>query len=59
MMEMLDGKTLRERIAEKHLDMLTAISLSIQIADALEAAHSKGVSPRPSRRSSDAGKPKM
>jgi serine/threonine protein kinase/Flp pilus assembly protein TadD len=42
-MELLDGQTLRERIAEKPLDILAALALTIQIADAMEAAHAKGI----------------
>src|ERR1700733_4792111 len=42
-MELLDGKTLREHIATKPLDISTALALGIQVADALEAAHSKGI----------------
>jgi len=42
-MELLDGKTLRERIGGKPLDIPTALALSIQVADALDAAHAKGI----------------
>jgi eukaryotic-like serine/threonine-protein kinase len=42
-MELLDGKTLRERIGAKPLDIPTILTLSIQVADALDAAHSKGI----------------
>jgi eukaryotic-like serine/threonine-protein kinase len=42
-MELLDGETLRERIGGKPLDVPTALALSIQVADALDAAHSKGI----------------
>jgi len=42
-MELLDGKTLREQIDGKPLDIPFAIALSIQVADALEAAHAKGI----------------
>src|SRR5580658_4222501 len=42
-MELLDGKTLREHIGGKPLDISTALALSIQVADALDAAHSKGI----------------
>jgi predicted esterase len=42
-MELLEGHTLRERIAAKPLDIDTVLALGIQIADALNAAHSKGI----------------
>src|SRR3984893_11186052 len=42
-MELLDGKTLGENIGGKPLDIPAAISLGIQVADALDAAHGKGV----------------
>jgi serine/threonine protein kinase len=42
-MELLDGKTLREHIDGKPLDISTALALSIEVVDALDAAHSKGI----------------
>ena len=42
-MELLEGQTLRHRIAGKPLDIEAVLALGIQIADALDAAHSKGV----------------
>jgi Tol biopolymer transport system component/predicted Ser/Thr protein kinase len=42
-MEFLEGATLKRRIAERHMDMDQLRSLGIEIADALDAAHSKGI----------------
>jgi serine/threonine protein kinase len=42
-MEMLEGRTLRHMIAGKPLDIGTVLDLSVQIADGLDAAHSKGI----------------
>ena len=42
-MELLEGQTLRHNINGKPLEIEAVLDLGIQIADALDAAHSKGI----------------
>src|SRR5467141_4272447 len=42
-MEYLEGVTLKHRIAGQSLDLEILISLAIEIADGLDAAHGKGI----------------
>jgi tetratricopeptide (TPR) repeat protein/predicted Ser/Thr protein kinase len=42
-MELLDGRTLKDAIARGPLPFDHALALAIEIADALEAAHAKGI----------------
>src|SRR5437870_13345858 len=45
-MELLEGQTLKHRIAAKPLPAGELLELGVQIADALEAAHAKGITHR-------------
>jgi eukaryotic-like serine/threonine-protein kinase len=42
-MELLEGQTLRQLIKGKPLEIETVLDLGIQISDALDAAHAKGI----------------
>ncbi len=42
-MELLEGRTLKERLLDRRLPVGEVISLAIQVVDGLEAAHAKGI----------------
>ena len=42
-MELLEGQTLRDRIGGRPIELAALLDLGIQMADALDAAHGKGV----------------
>src|SRR4029077_6651140 len=45
-MELLEGKSLDKHIARSRLELQEFLGLAVQIAEALDAAHSKGIPPR-------------
>jgi len=42
-MELLEGQTLKQRMAERAFEVAVLLDLSIQMAEALEATHAKGI----------------
>src|SRR5271163_2214689 len=42
-MELLEGQTLRDRIAGKPLELDELLDFSVQMADGLDAAHTQGI----------------
>jgi TolB-like protein len=42
-MELLEGQTLKERLSGQPLPALDVVEIGLQLADALEAAHAKGI----------------
>jgi serine/threonine protein kinase/Flp pilus assembly protein TadD len=42
-MELLEGQTLRHRIAQRHVELTEILEIGVQIASGLDAAHAKGI----------------
>src|SRR3954469_22918792 len=42
-MELLDGESLQQRIGRGPVDVSTLLAIGIEVADALDAAHSEGI----------------
>jgi serine/threonine protein kinase len=42
-MELLDGESLQDKIGSKPLDIPFVLAVSLQVADALDAAHGSGI----------------
>jgi eukaryotic-like serine/threonine-protein kinase len=42
-MELLEGQTLRERVASRRLDLDAVLRFGMEIAEALDAAHTRGI----------------
>ncbi len=42
-MELVEGETIAERLASRHMEVSEALRFAVQIADAMQAAHDKGV----------------
>jgi len=42
-MELLEGETLKERISGRALGVEAILEIGVQVADALDAAHKKGI----------------
>ncbi|PWT83984.1 MAG: hypothetical protein C5B57_05675 [Blastocatellia bacterium] len=42
-MELLDGETLQQRLSRGPLDIATVVGIALALADALEAAHTRGI----------------